>query len=77
MGVIRLKTEINRKGMFIPASTNLSFLFLQHDMINKRPFKYWVGGFRKLPFLLTISTQRLGGSEKVQKPAYVIYLNDP
>ena len=28
MGVIRLKTEINRKGMFIPASTNLSFLFL-------------------------------------------------
>ena len=29
--------------------------------------------FRKWPFLLTISTYRVGGSEKVQKPVYVIF----
>ena len=33
----------------------------------------WVGGFRKWPFLLTIITYRVGGTEKVQKPAYIIF----
>ena len=33
----------------------------------------WVDGFIKWPFSLTITQYIVGGSEKVQKPAYVIF----